>query len=120
MENGTEITGKQLMDAARQKMQEVQNLAGETLAYLDCEPKRLRIALRRKRKCERACDLRIVRHDRGSGIPINIWVENRNLPSCKLFKVLHLSDLDIALRKYINACGRIVDFDVVGRLHHIV
>ncbi len=38
VENGTRITGKQLMDAARQKMQEVQNLIGGTLAYLDCEP----------------------------------------------------------------------------------
>ena len=38
VENGTRITGKQLMDAARQKLQEVQNLAGGTLAYLDCEP----------------------------------------------------------------------------------
>ena len=38
VENGTRITGKQLMDAARQKMQEVQNLVGGTLAYLDCEP----------------------------------------------------------------------------------
>lgn len=36
------------------------------------ENKRPRIALRRERECERSRDLRIVSHDRGRGIPINI------------------------------------------------
>ncbi len=37
VENGTRITGSQLMAIVRQKMQEIQNLAGGTIEYLDCE-----------------------------------------------------------------------------------
>ena len=38
VDNGTRITGSQLMAAVRQKMLAVQNLAGGTIEYLDCEP----------------------------------------------------------------------------------
>lgn len=38
VENGTRITGSQLMAAVRQKMLAIQNLAGGTIEYLDCEP----------------------------------------------------------------------------------
>ena len=38
VENGARITGSQLMAAVRQKMLAIQNLAGGTIEYLDCEP----------------------------------------------------------------------------------
>lgn len=38
VENGTRISGSQLMTVVHQKLQEIQNLAGGTIVYLDCEP----------------------------------------------------------------------------------
>ena len=90
------------------------------LRVVFAENKRLRVALRWKRESKCAGDLRIVRHDRGRGIPINVGAEYGNLSRCKLFKVLHLAALHIALRKYIYACGRVVDFNIARRLHHLV
>ena len=90
------------------------------LRVVFAQHKWLRIAFGRERECECSSNLRVVRHDRSRGIPINIRAENRNLPCCQHLEVLHLAGLHIALCKYINDCGRLVDFDVAGRLHNLV
>lgn len=38
VDNGRRISGSQLMLAAQEKISEIQNLAGGTIEYLDCEP----------------------------------------------------------------------------------
>ena len=51
-----------------------------------------------------------------SAVPINIEIENGNLPRGEHFKIVDLVGLHIAFDIHINICSSVVDFDVGERI----
>ena len=84
------------------------------------EDKRLRIALGRERECECTSDLAVICHDGFRGIPVDVRAENRDLPRCQHFKIVHLAGFHIALSENVYACGFIVDLDISAWFYHLV